>query len=76
MASIEPTTQAAIARGRRRRQTSSPYRLVESWIAANQSCHPSETEPVALAKNMLPTDSSSNKKISDRRNVVGIILQD
>jgi len=35
-----------------------------------------ETEPVELAKNMLPTDNSSSKNINDRRNEVGIILQD
>jgi len=45
-------------------------------MANSHSCHPNETEPMALAKNMLPTDNSSNKNISDRRNVVGIILQD
>ena len=76
MASIEPTTQAATARGKRRRHINSPCRLDESWIAVSQSCQPNETEPVALAKNMLPTDIISNKKSSDRRNVVGIISQD
>jgi hypothetical protein len=73
MASIEPTTHAAIARGKRKRQTNSPWRLEESCKAANHSGQPNETEPVALAKNILPIDSNSNKKSSDRRND---ILQD
>jgi hypothetical protein len=76
MASIEPTTQAATARGKRRRQINSPCLLPESWTASNHSFQFNETEPVALAKNMLPTDIISNKKSNDRRNVVGIILQD
>jgi hypothetical protein len=76
IASIEPTTHAAIARGSLSRHINSPCRLLESCIANSHSCHPIDTEPVALAKNMLPTDNSNNKIISDRRNVVGIILQD
>ncbi len=45
-------------------------------MANSHSCHPRETEPIALAKKMLPTDNNSNKIINDRRNLVGIILQD
>jgi len=72
---MEPTAQAAMARGKRSRQINSPLRLLLSRIPFSQSCQPSEIEPVALAKSTLATDNNSNNKISDRRNVVGIILQ-
>ena len=45
-------------------------------MAVNHSDQPNETEPLALAKNMLPTDININKKSNVRRNVVGIILKD
>jgi len=44
--------------------------------APNHSNQSSETEPLAVAKNMLPTDININKSSNDRRNLVGIILQD
>ena len=75
MASIDPTVQAAIARGSRKRQINSPCGLRGFWIAANHSDQVNDTEPVALAKNILPTDNSSMMKSNDRRNVIGIILQ-
>ena len=76
MASIAPTLQAAIARGNRSLQINSPCLLDVSWIAASHSDPFRETDPVALAKKILPIDSNSNKKSNDRRNEVGIILQD
>ena len=75
MASIEPTVQAAIARGNRKRQINSPCGLVEFCIAANHSDQVNDTDPVALAKNILPTDNSRMTISNDRRNVIGIILQ-
>lgn len=76
MASMAPTLQAAIARGNRRRQINSPCLLDASWMAASHSDPFKETEPVALAKKILPMDNSINNKSSDRRNEVGIISQD
>ena len=45
-------------------------------MPANHSDQFKETEPLALAKNMLPIESINNKKSNDRRNAIGIILQD
>ena len=67
--------------GHRSRQPQTPDQLAMPTVRILDGMtaildQPSETEPIALAKNILPTDIKINKIISDRRNEVGIILQD
>ena len=76
MASNDPTTQAAAARGILSRQTTSPCWLAGSLSAASHSCQDMGVEPIALEKRILPIDTSNSKISSIRRNVIGIILQD